>query len=204
MMSEGLKLKAQVDPSDSEYRGGFLHAWMNGHFQTLDDGRRVFYPQGPLGRRGFEVSSTEKELILRINVRGSQRLLSAVLMVGMFSLIFSMESLESWVFLPIVAGGWLFAWLFAKAYFWRFTQVMRSVDVPNSFIAYAKSMGWTVHPMLLVWQAAFVGAMSGYSFIVAYRDHDLFRMVLGLILVVGLTPHAIALWSWRQTWASTK
>ena len=35
-MSEGLKLKVQGDPSKTEYRGGFLHAWMNGHFQTLD------------------------------------------------------------------------------------------------------------------------------------------------------------------------
>jgi hypothetical protein len=115
------------EAGDSEYHGGFLHAWMNGHFHTLDDGRRVFYPQGPLGRRGYEVASTEQELILRINVRGCQRLISVLLLIGTFAIIFSMRSLESWLLLPIVVGGWLATWALAKAYYWSFTRTMQSV-----------------------------------------------------------------------------
>jgi hypothetical protein len=192
------------EAGDSEYHGGFLHAWMNGHFHTLDDGRRVFYPQGPLGRRGYEVASTEQELILRINVRGCQRLISVLLLIGTFAIIFSMMSLESWLLLRIVVGGWLATWALAKAYYWSFTRTMQSVCVPNSPIAYARSMGRTVHPALLIWQVAFAVAVSGGSFIMAYRGHDPFRLVLGLLIIVGLTPNVIALCTWWRTWASTK
>ena len=116
-MTEGFGMSAGDDrQSESVYRAGFLHAWISGHFQTLEDGERLFYPQGAFGRRGFAVSSTEQELILRTNVRGFQRIYTGVLMVLILSFSGYLQGETSWQMLLIVIGSWPVFWLLAKVY----------------------------------------------------------------------------------------
>ena len=198
-MSDGLKLKVQGEPSESEYRGGFLHAWINGHFRTLEDGEKIFYPLGAFGRRGYAVASTEQELILRKSVRSSQRI-TMVALTGLilFSSI-NLATLESWKLLLFLVGSWPLSWMFARAYFWNFTRGMEPVDIPNSFVATWRSMGRTVQPLLLVGQSMFVAVLSGYSMLKAYQTQDLARLLIGIIIATALIPYGVAILSWWGT-----
>jgi hypothetical protein len=190
----------QAERGESENHGGFLHAWINGHFRVLEDGETIFYPLGAFGRRGYAVASTEQELILRKTVLTSQRI-ARVALIG-FALFFTMTlaTLESWKLLLVVVGSWPISWVFARAYFWTFTRGMESVDIPNSFLATWRSMGQTVHPLLLVSQSLFLVFVSGYSMLKAYQTQDSARLLIGLIIATALIPYGVALWSWRQTW----
>ncbi len=197
-MAEGLKARKSNAQEDAEMRGGFLHAWINGHFQTLADGKRVFYPFGPLGRSGFEVTSTEQEMILRLNVRSARRFLIGILFALMFVLIFSETSHESWMPVVAVCCSLPLQWAYSRIYFWRFTSSMEPIDVPNSLIGYARSMAVTVNPTLLMGQTAMGLLLAGAIAYLAYRDQDLSRLALAAFVMVGYIPHAMALWSWTR------
>ncbi|MBU1049959.1 hypothetical protein KKG90_08065 [Candidatus Bipolaricaulota bacterium] len=197
-MSEGVRPRPHEEASESVPRGGFLHAWINGHFQTLADGKRVFYPVGPLGRRGFEVVSTEQELILSLNVRTARRFLMGIVIALMFVLVFSETAHVSWTPILAVSCSLPLQWAYSRMYFWRFTKSMEPIDTPNSFVAYARSMAVTVNPALLLWQTMTIVVMIGAALYLAYRDQDLSRLVLAVFLMAGLTPNVIAFWSWTR------
>jgi hypothetical protein len=204
-MTEGFGMSAGDDrQSESVYRAGFLHAWISGHFQTLENGERVFYPQGAFGRHGFALASPEQELILRTNIRGFQRLYGGILIA--LILIFSgyLSTQTSWPVLLIVIGSWPALWLLAKVYFWSFTRTMESIDIPNSPMAHFRSMGRTVNPTMLIGQTVFVLAISGASLYSAYQNRDPIRLLLGMFVATAIVPYMVALWSWRQMWVSTK
>ncbi|MBE0636331.1 hypothetical protein IH601_10085 [Candidatus Bipolaricaulota bacterium] len=204
-MTEGFGMNAGDDrQSESVYRAGFIHAWISGHFQTLEDGERLFYPQGAFGCRGFAVSSTEQELILRTNVRGFQRIYSVALMILILSFSGSLLTRTSWQMIPIVIGSWPIFWLFAEAYFWSFTRTMEPVNVPNSPMAHFRSMGRTVNPSLLIGQTVFVLAITGASLYSAYQNRDPIRLLLGIFVATAIVPYVVALWSLRQMWVSSK
>jgi len=116
----------------------------------------------------------------------------------MFVLIFSETSHESWMTIVAVCCSLPLQWAFSRIYFRRFTQSMEPIDEPNSFVAYARSMAVTVNPMLLMGQTAMGLVMAGVVAYLAYRDQNLPRLVLAAFLLVGLTPNAIALWSWTR------
>lgn len=204
-MTERFGMSAGDDrQSESEYRAGFLHAWISGHFQTLENGERVFYPQGAFGRRGFALASPEQELILRTNVRGFQRIYSVVLMILILSFSGSLLARTSWQMILIVIGSGPVFWLLAKVYFWSFTRTMELVNVPNSPMAHFRSMGRTVNPTMLIGQTVFVLAISGASLYSAYQNRDPIRLLLGMFVATAIVPYVVALWSWRQMWVSSK
>jgi len=70
-MSGWLELQGRAEKKyrESLPERGFFKTATDAHFQTLDDGKTTFYPQGVYGRSGFTVSSTEREMLLRRNVR---------------------------------------------------------------------------------------------------------------------------------------
>ncbi len=204
-MSEGWRTDTGIDQqSESVYRSGLLHAWIDGFFRTLANGERIFYPQGAFGRRGYAIASTEQELILRTNMRGVQRIYAGMLMVLILFFSGYLPTHTSWPILLIVIGSGPMLWLLAKAYFWRFTRTMEPVAVPNSPVACWRSMGRTINPSLLIGQTVFVAAISGVSLYSAYQSRDPVRLLLGMFVSTALVPYVIALWSWRQTWLSIK
>lgn len=204
-MSEGWRMDTGIDQQgESVYRSGFLHAWIDGFFQTLANGERIFYPQGAFGRRGYAIASTEQEMILRTNVRGVQRIYAGMLIVLILFFSGYMPTHTSWPILLIVIGSGPILWLLAKAYFWRFTRTMEPVAIPNSPVSCWRSMGRTINPLLLIGQTVFVGAISGVSLYSVYQNRDPVRLLLGMFVSTALVPYVIALRSWWQIRVSTK
>ena len=203
-MTEGFGSAGHDRQGESVYRGGFLQAWISGHFRKLEDGKLLFYPQGAFGRRGYAIASTEQELILRTNVRGFQRVYTGLLMVLILFFSGYLSGQPSWMTFLLVIGCGPVSWLSTKAYFWSLTRSMESVDVPNSPIACWRSMGTAVNPTLLIGQTIFISAISGATLRRAYQRQNLVWLLLGMILVTALVPYVIALWSWRRTWVSAK
>ena len=185
-----------------ESRRGFAHAWINGHFRPLDDGEKIFYPLGAFGRRGFAVSSIDQELALRANLRRLQRIVPRVSTGLILFLGIDPVALESWQLSLIAIASCLIFWIVVRAYFRAFTRHMEPIDIPNSFVSTWKSVGTTVHPMLLIAHALFVGFLSGFTFFNAFQEQSLARFVISVVIATMLIPNGVALWSWRQTWVS--
>lgn len=204
-MIQGFGMNTRGDQqNESVCRSGFLHAGISGYFRTLEDGERIFYPQGVFGRRGFAVASTDQELILRTNIRGFHRISNGIVIVLILAFSGFLSTWTSWPLLLIVIGSLPGLWLLARAYFRRFTRTMDPVAIPNSPMACWRSMGETINPMLLIGQTVFICALSGASLYRAYQSHDPILWLLGVIVATATAPYVIALLSWQRTWMSTK
>lgn len=204
-MNEGFRMgETSSRDGGSVYRSGFLQAWISGFFLTREDGRRIFYPQGSQGRRGYLIVSTEQEMIVRADVGRFQRLQHGILFVLMLFFSGLLASQPSWQLLLAVLASWPLLWALGKAYFWRFTRTMEPVHIANSPMTHWRSMGRTVNPPLLIVQMIVVVAISGATLYRAYENQDPVFLLIGIFLAAGLFPFAVGIWIWLQTWRSVK
>ena len=197
-MSGWLRLRAR---SERQYREsmrerGFLSTAANAHFRTLDDGKSIFYPQGMYGRGGFVISSTEQEMLLRRNAREYRSALSILYLIATIAFGAFFQRMGFWQHITWVAGFAAVDWVVARIYFGRFTRRMEPAGVPNSPIEFWRSMGQTMHPMLLILQAILVAAFAGAGLYFFVQLREPILLLFGVLMTAGLTPFVIALTSW--------
>ncbi|MFC2078811.1 hypothetical protein ACFLSZ_02405 [Candidatus Bipolaricaulota bacterium] len=200
-MSDWLSLRAR---SEQQYRDamperGYLNTATNAHFQTIENGKIIFYPQSTYGRRGFVVSSPEQEMLLRRNVREYQSGHSILCFIMVLAFGSFFRQLDFWQHAIWIVGFVVADWAIARAYYWRFTRWMEPSDIPNSPVAFWHSMGVTMPPMLLVLQTVYIACLAGAClyFLVELRRPIL--LLLGGLMIAGLVPNAFALKSWWRT-----
>lgn len=178
---------------------GFFKTATDAHFQKLDDGKTIFYPQGVYGRSGFTVSSTEREMLLRRNAREYRKGVSVAYFI--VSVVFAgfFQRMEFWQHMTWVAGFIALDWIVARIYFRRFTHKMEASDEPNSPIAYWRSMGQTMHPLRLILATTLVVGAASACFYFLVRLREPMLLLFGVLLLVSVVPYAIALKSWRAS-----
>ncbi len=199
----GLRARSERQYRESMPERGFLNTATNAHFRTLDDGKTIFYPRGAFGRRGFIISATEQEMLLRRNIREYRIGISIVCSVASIAFGSFFQRMEFWQHMTWVAGFFAVDWVFARIYFRRFTKRMESADVPNSPVATWRSMGRTMHPLSLILLVIFVAGIAGACLSLFLQQREPILLMFGALMVVGLVPFVIALKSWRVARART-
>ena len=81
----------------------------------------------------------------------------------------------------------------------RFTRKMEKSDVPNSPVAYWRSMGQTMHPLRLILATTLVVGAASACFYFLVRLREPMLLLFGVLLLVSVVPYAIALKSWRAS-----
>lgn len=191
-----LQTRAEERNRQSPPERGFFNTATNGHFRSLDDGTTIFYPQGMHGRSGFVISSAEQEMLLRRYTREYRMGLSIVCFIASLAFGRFFQRMEFWQHMMWIAGFLGADWVFARAYFGRFTRRMEQADVPNSPVAQWRSMGHTMHPVLLFSEIILLGVFAYAALYYSVKSREPFLLVFGLVLAIGLVPFAIALRSW--------
>ena len=175
----------------------YLDAITNSYFKTRDDGTKLFYPQGMLGRLGYVVPSPELEELLRTRVKrffiGS--MLGGTLLgvcLGDLASSFQISVFFFVAMLPVIFGP--LAWLGAKGFFWQFTRQMTAVHEANSFKRSWLAVVQTLHP-------CFAGLMATVCFlnvvasIVSFRSSGEPKLLLfSAIFAVLFVPWMLAIW----------
>lgn len=196
MGTKARQLREQIPDSN------FTSPDVNAHFRKLDDGRTLFYPMGIFGRRGFVVASTEQETLLRVHARGGSRKGgAAVLLVGFLGMIAigvftPLLRLVPWFAAGFVAALFTATWVFMRNYFRPFTEGMESANVPNSPIAYWRSVGQTMHPLWLVVQLVGIVALVSCYFFRAMHLKEPGLFVFVALWVVWLVPLGFQVQGW--------
>lgn len=164
------------------------------HFKTLKDGTKIFYPQGPLGRRGYYVSSPELEPKLRQDIRRfykRQMLWCGVL--GAFA--GSLAMINIWVFILILCFWSCLGWLTNYLYFAKYTKEMEPAHIANSPISHWSKWGESAHPAslfgyMLLW-IVLIG-VSLWSYSINYQPQMLLCIVLFALMFI---PGGVAIYS---------
>ncbi|MCK5828471.1 hypothetical protein KAH43_08115 [Candidatus Bipolaricaulota bacterium] len=197
-MSGWLELQGRAEKQyrESLPERGFFKTATNGHFRILDDGKSIFYPQGAYGRSGFAVSSTEQELLLRRNAREYRKGVSIAYFIVSVAFAGFFQRMEFWQHMTWIAGFVALNWIVARIYFRRFTRKMEPAEVPNSPIVQWRSMGQTMHPLLLILEIVGLCFFAGAALYSAVKLTEPSLLLFGALLVAGLGPFVIALRSW--------
>jgi len=135
-------------------------------------------------------------MLLRRNAREYRKGVSVVYLI--VSLVFAgfFQRMEFWQHTTWVAGFIALDWIVARIYFRRFTHKMQTSDVPNSPVAYWRSMGQTIHPLLLILEIIGLCVFACAALYSAVRLNEPILFLFGALLVAGLVPVVIALRSW--------
>jgi hypothetical protein len=177
---------------------GYLDAITSSYFKARDDGTKLFYPQGAIGRLGYIVPSADLEERLRTSAKrffvGS--MLGGTLLGSCFGELASSLQGMSLVFfvamLPVIFGP--LAWLGAKGFFWKFTRQMTAVHEANSFKRSWLAVVQTLHP----W---FAGLTATVCFLIVVASILSFRssgepklLLLAATFSVLFVPWMLAIW----------
>ncbi len=176
--------------------GGYFEAMTDMHFRTLDDGRRVFYPQGVFGRRGYIVESgrLEKRLRRRAWTDSIATILSAAFLGSAYGAFFRNYGLTGLVLL--IATGAVASWLAAKLAYWPLIRQLERSHIANSPIACWRRLGQLAHPAWLIFGVSLLAALSALGFFLYAHEGLTIGIVMGLYLIPFTIPYGIALRSW--------
>ena len=176
----------------------YLDAISNSYFKTRDDGTKIFYPQGMLGRLGYIVPSPELEELLRTRAKRFfvRSMLGGTLLGGCLGELASgLQLIPSVFFIAILLVILCpLAWLGAKGFFWQFTRQMTAVHEANSFKRSWLEVVQSLHP----W---FVGLMATVCLLVVVAslviygssgEHKL--LFLAAAFTVLFVPWMLAIW----------
>lgn len=163
------------------------------HFKTLKNGTKIFYPQGPLSRRGYYVSSPELEPKLRQDIRRFHRrqvLWCAVL--GAFA--GSLAMINIWVFILIICFCSCLGWLTNYLYFAKYTKEMEPAPIANSPIFHWSKWGESAHPAslfgyMLLWIV--LSGVSIWSYSNSYQPQMLLCIVFFALMFI---PGGVAIY----------
>ncbi len=103
----------------------YYERMIKNHIKIQKDGRKVFFPQGPLGLRGYIIDSDEIEKELRKAIIT----LTNIIMVccGPIGLLSAtlFKHLALFSVLVFIGGLVIATWLLVHLYFYRFTKRMK-------------------------------------------------------------------------------
>ena len=112
---------------------GYLETVAENHFKTLEDGTRVFYAQGPLGRRGFAVPTPELESDLKRATRTYY--LWFIISCGLIGVLVGPLSrgIDLYASILQIVFATVIAYVITCSYFRRYTKSLEAVaGSPNS------------------------------------------------------------------------
>jgi hypothetical protein len=176
----------------------YLEAITSSYFKTRDDGTKIFYPQGALGRLGYIVSSPELEELLRTRAKrffvGSM-LGGTLLGVCLGELASSLQLIPDVFFVAMfLVIACLLAWLGAKGFFWQLTRQMTAVHEANSFKRSWLDVVQTLHPWLAGLMAT-VCLLVVVASLVIYRSNGESKwLLLAAMFTVVFVPWMLAIW----------
>ena len=173
---------------------GYFDTAVNAHFRSLEDGTRIFYPQGAFGRRGYVVPP-ETEPALRARARSFFQKTYVVVVVLGVAFARAIGRFGPVDFCALLAGLSAGGWLISSLVFWPLTRKLQRATVPNSPIAYWKSVGRTLHPLLLTLFSVLVVGWVVVGALIYARDGDLKGVVIGLFFAFLTVQYGIAVWS---------
>lgn len=141
---------------------GYFSTVTENHFNTLEDGTRVFYAQGPVGRRGFVVPNPEVEAELKQATRTYY--ICLIVMCGVFGGMGAQLSSVTVSTALMAIGTWVVvAYAITNIYFHQYTKQLAPVaDSPNSPLAHwrrigSESKGW------IIWGGTILSALFTIS-----------------------------------------
>lgn len=173
---------------------GYFDTLANNHIKTLDDGRKVFFAQGPMGRKGYLIPNAEAENALRQSVR--RFYIGVIVCCGILGGIAGPLSAQlgfvSFLILIFVSG--LFGWVLGRLYFGRFTKTMQTCDVKNSPTSNWAKMGKTLHPLVLCGLTLICLLFVIGGLLLFRQTHDPKILLCSLIFALMLIPYSIAIW----------
>lgn len=168
---------------------GYFETICNGHFKTLSDGKRVFYEQGPIGRRGFEIATQDQEDVLRKAIKRYY--------IWIFGLCFFANLLvttnPTYFIFTLLCVVFL-AVLITRLYFRKYTKNMILVKTANSPFSHWKNMGKTLHPVHL-----YGGALLCLLFVLAglllyQAKGDFITLLCSIIFSLIMVPFLVGIW----------
>lgn len=105
---------------------GYFETVTENHFKTLEDGTRVFYAQGPLGRRGYAVPTPELEAELRKALSSYHRLIISCGVIGGLSGTI-LRGLDLFTFIGAIVVAMAIAYVITYLYYRRYTKGLEVV-----------------------------------------------------------------------------
>lgn len=177
---------------------GYFTAPSNTHFRTLEDGTRIFYPHGALGRRGYVVVSVVMEQRLAGRVKALRKISAAA--CAPFALGYVLLDLDPAPLRLVGVIGGLFAmgWVVTEVVFRSFTRRMKRMWIANSPLEQWRKMGQTVRPAPLMVAGTVAITMSICGFLTCVFRRNAVGIPVGVLMAIASIPYGIALWSrWR-------
>lgn len=171
---------------------GFLDTAVSSHFRLLDDGTKVFYAQGAFGRRGYVVPP-EAEPALRSRARNIAQALRLPLVwvsIALARSIGRLNAVELCVLLAVLLGA---EWVTMALAFRPLTRTLERARVPNSPIAHWRSMGQTLHPILLALPMLLCVALLSAGLWIYHQDSAPLGLLIAVVAALFSPPYVIAL-----------
>lgn len=177
-------------------RSGYFEATADSCFRTLEDGRRVFYPHGPFGRRGYVVQRRRDEDALRERVKAEFVLMAIAspFLAGLYGSF--LRDTDVGPLLLMLAGLYVANWIATELLCWPLTRRLERADVPNSPIAAWRRMGRTVHPGWLILGVGFLLSMSAAGFLLCVLERQPSGLLIGCLCILGASPYGVAIHAW--------
>jgi len=176
---------------------GYFNTLENNHIRTLENGVKIFYPQGAIGR-GYFISSPELELILRARIRKyyvGLIVLGGLVggLVGGFGTRFVHHLFFETYALVIVTAGFI-GYLAPRLYYSPQTRRMERSLQRHSLMAAWTSASRTLHPALLIglFFVTLLFAVAGF-WLYSLR-HDSKMLLSGGFFSLLLIPYCIMIW----------
>lgn len=186
--------------SDSDLTGSVVNA----HFRVLEDGRKIFYPLGIFGRRGFVVSSTEQESLLRVRAHGVRRAGGLFILLNFLGLIaigilFDLsQRFALWLYCGYVLALLAGLCMHLTHRFRSITNMMRSFSVRNSPIVYWRSEGQDLTRFQLVLRGVtIVGTAGGAITLAMYLGRPSW-LVYGSYMALWSIPYLFMAQGWLR------
>lgn len=117
-------------------KGKSIATSLDFHFKTLNDGTKIFYPQGRFGCQGYYISSPELEPKLRQSIRrfyNQQTIWSCAFGGALGSVVMAFVVINLWGFILIISLCSFLGWLHAPLYFAKFTKQMEPAHSRSKF-----------------------------------------------------------------------
>lgn len=169
---------------------GYFEAVANNHFKSLEDGTRIFYPQGAMGRVGYIVPDSKLESVLRASLK--RFYIWLIVGTGIFGgLGGPLISKIGFVELILVAG--FLGWLIIRLYFMRITRDLEKVRVANSMFSCWASMGESMSWVMLIVFTSFFLLSSIASLLLYQSMPDIKLLAIGIFFALCLIPYGIAI-----------
>ena len=187
-------LARRNEDSRAGARFRLLESAADAYFRTLEDGTKIFYPQGAFGHRGYIVDSnrSEETLLRRVKSLHAVMILVMPLLASAYGAFLRDTGLLRFALVIVCSSvAW---WLIARLGFWPQTRRLKRSGVSNSPIACWNRMGERTHPVWLVLAVSCVAALSAVGFVLFATELNPVGIAIGLTMPLAGFPYLVAIW----------